>query len=119
MDWNWLLKVLIIITLNLLNIIWIGQIKLKRTINRSRRWKRILSILYFIMSPLMLLAFLLDTPYLPFITAFMALFGFWFSLTQFSFQKKHSGVPQLVTPLTSFYFIGSGLLLGFSLINML
>lgn len=107
----WYLTAFAVIMVNLLNLIWATQIKFNRTINRRRTWKRWLGKFYFILlCPLGFFMFIFRVPYNPLVLALVGLTGVWFGISQIRFIKKHAGVPQLVEPLSSLYFLISSLL---------
>ncbi len=107
---RWEIVIALLIIINLLNFIWITNIKYKRTIGRRKRWKRQLSIAFFIVAPVAFVVNLLNGPFASWWNVFLGGLGLWFSLSQIKFVHKHSGVPQIVEPISTFYFIFCGIL---------
>ena len=109
---RWEIVITLLIIINLLDFVWITNIKYKRTIGRRKRWKRQLSILFFIIAPFAFVVNLLSWPYSAWWNVLLGGLGVWFSISQINFVHKHSGVPQIVEPISTFYFLLCGLLLA-------
>jgi len=108
---RWEFIISLVILLNLFNFIWLTHIRYKRTIARRRhRWKRWLSILFFVLGPIVFIFNLLFLPFMHYLNAVLGLNGTWFGLSQLKFVNKHSGVPPIVEPLSIFYVVVSSLL---------
>ncbi len=108
---QWAIAIGIVIILNLLNFIWLTNIKYKRTLARRKRWKRRLSVVFFILSPIVFVFNLLTLPFTAYLNFLLGALGTWFGVSQLRFAQKHSAVPQIVEPLSTFYFILAGFLL--------
>ncbi len=115
---RWEIVIALLILINLLDFIWITNIKYKRTIGRRKRWKRHLSIAFFVVAPLAFVVNLLSAPWASWWNVILGSLGIWFSLSQIKFLHKHSGVPQIVEPISTFYFIFCGLLLAIGLMGV-
>jgi len=109
---RWEIVITIVILINLLDFVWLTNIKYKRTIGRRKRWKRQLSIFFFILAPIVFVVNLLSWPMSALWNVLLGGVGIWFSISQINFVHKHSGVPQIVEPISTFYFIFCGLLLA-------
>jgi len=117
---RWEMTIGLIIIINLLNFIWITNIKYKLTIARRRkRWKRVLSVTFFVISPVIFVCNLLSYPYSGFLNLALGGLGVWFGLSQLRFVHRHSGVPQIVEPLSTLYFLVSLLLLLFGVLAII
>ncbi len=108
---QWTIVISIVIVINLLNFIWLTNIKYKRTLARRKRWKRRLSLLFFAFSPVVFVFNLLTLPFTAYLNFLLGALGTWFGVSQLRFAQKHSAVPQIVEPLSTFYFILGGFLL--------
>ncbi|MHB2155703.1 hypothetical protein ACX8XN_15085 [Calditrichota bacterium GD2] len=102
--WEFIIGLVIIV--NLFNFIWLTHIRYKRTIGRRRhRWKRWLSIAFFVLSPAVFIFNLLSLPLMHYFNLLLGGMGVWFGLSQLRFVNRHSGVPPIVEPLSIFYLI--------------
>ncbi len=108
---KWEVIVGLVITLNLFNFIWLTHIRYKRTIARRRkRWKRWLSILFFVLAPIVFVLNLLNFALVNWFNLALGLIGTWFGFSQLRFISRHSGVPQIVEPMSTFYVLVAGML---------
>ena len=116
---RWEMTIALVIIVNLLDFIWITNIRYKRTIGRRTRWKRQLSILFFIIAPIVFVANLLSWTYAPWANIVLGGIGIWFSISQIKFIHKHMGVPRIVEPISTVYFLVCSMLLAIGLLGII
>ncbi len=115
---RWEIVITLVIVVNLLDFIWMTNIRYKRTIGRRTRWKRQLSLFFFGLAPIVFVTNLLTWTYASWSNVLLGGVGIWFSISQIKFVHKHMGVPRIVEPISTIYFLVCSLLLAVGLMGI-